>query len=589
MSEFTWGDLPKNQTDNQLISQAIDQAVQAHDDDPDSHLEIGQSLQSHKASEIIDHVAESVVNDKIKSIARASTAIVKIPATHVTNNFFRSIAYTETSLTVVGGSLTPIEICSRLNTAGDVNYFYNSFNGLGSYYFEVQSPLLSSGQKLYRIRVKIRAKFLNPTGSDFSFSLLYGDGEAIGFTGTSSFANYTTTLYFLQKADDSWSTINQETLDAFNFGISNDSSGFSSTHNQLAISQFYIEADAIDLSDQEDFSYLGDALNYVNSLGGGNIYIANGTYTMPYQLLTLNGNVRITGQSPYGVNLNFPDIDEFFRLGNINGIIYQTGTVTFTNGSANITGSGTTWTTLNTVGHYILEKRSGRFYKIIARNSNTSITVDKVYRGQTSAGNTYIIKDLVSNNILENFTTNGRISLYGTLDCSCIGLINNTDSIDVRFAENVILDSCTLNGVSVLLQMDYVFNSSWINCYFINASQTVLYFTINSRYNLVFNCLFSDCSNQCIITFGNGLIAQNNIIVNCGFSLGSGFSAILMGSTSFENTISGNQITFSGNNGIGSQTGANFNLVIGNILRNNSVAGIVNVGANSVTSGNIAV
>lgn len=65
MSE-NWGDLAKSQTDAETIEEAIDRLIQAHDDDPDAHLETGQSLQSHKASEIIDHLANSIVRDKLE-------------------------------------------------------------------------------------------------------------------------------------------------------------------------------------------------------------------------------------------------------------------------------------------------------------------------------------------------------------------------------------------------------------------------------------------------------------------------------------------------------------------------------------------
>lgn len=60
-----WGDLPKGQTDPQTINEAIDALIQAHDDDADAHLDASQSLQSHKASEIIDHLADSIIEDKI--------------------------------------------------------------------------------------------------------------------------------------------------------------------------------------------------------------------------------------------------------------------------------------------------------------------------------------------------------------------------------------------------------------------------------------------------------------------------------------------------------------------------------------------
>lgn len=60
-----WGLLPKAQDDNQKIDEAITAAIAAHESDPDAHLGEGDSLQSHKASEIIDHVAGSIVADKM--------------------------------------------------------------------------------------------------------------------------------------------------------------------------------------------------------------------------------------------------------------------------------------------------------------------------------------------------------------------------------------------------------------------------------------------------------------------------------------------------------------------------------------------
>lgn len=71
-----WGNLAKTNSDNTLIDEAISAAVTSHNNDPDSHLSEGQALQSHRAAEIIDHLAESVVNDKIKANARTYLAIV---------------------------------------------------------------------------------------------------------------------------------------------------------------------------------------------------------------------------------------------------------------------------------------------------------------------------------------------------------------------------------------------------------------------------------------------------------------------------------------------------------------------------------
>lgn len=72
----TWEMLPKSQDDSSTINDAISDALDDHNNDIDAHLGPNQAIQSHRAAEIIDHLAESVVNDKLSPISRAYTAIV---------------------------------------------------------------------------------------------------------------------------------------------------------------------------------------------------------------------------------------------------------------------------------------------------------------------------------------------------------------------------------------------------------------------------------------------------------------------------------------------------------------------------------
>lgn len=73
---YIWSGLDRAVNDPTKIDEAIGEAVAAHNDDPDAHLGPNQALESHRASEIIDHRAESVVNDKIARQARRYIAIV---------------------------------------------------------------------------------------------------------------------------------------------------------------------------------------------------------------------------------------------------------------------------------------------------------------------------------------------------------------------------------------------------------------------------------------------------------------------------------------------------------------------------------
>jgi len=72
----TWGMLPKSQIDPEIIEAAINRIVKAHNEDETAHLGLGQSLQSHKASEIIDHIAKSIITHKLAEVSRFFYAIV---------------------------------------------------------------------------------------------------------------------------------------------------------------------------------------------------------------------------------------------------------------------------------------------------------------------------------------------------------------------------------------------------------------------------------------------------------------------------------------------------------------------------------
>lgn len=65
MANPNWGMLAKSQDDAETIEEAIARLISAHNEDSEAHLSEGGSLQSHAASEIIDHLADSIIADKI--------------------------------------------------------------------------------------------------------------------------------------------------------------------------------------------------------------------------------------------------------------------------------------------------------------------------------------------------------------------------------------------------------------------------------------------------------------------------------------------------------------------------------------------
>lgn len=150
MSDFTWGDLPKSQIDNQLISEAITEAINAHEADPEAHLGDGQSLEAHKSNEIIDHPAQSVVDDKPrKNKFTLESYFENITCFDITGSAFNYLGYIELSTTTVLNNKSYL-----LNRADDaeiltpnlaqspifelVGKYHTNFNYEG--YFGIENP-----------------------------------------------------------------------------------------------------------------------------------------------------------------------------------------------------------------------------------------------------------------------------------------------------------------------------------------------------------------------------------------------------------------------------------------------------------------
>lgn len=64
MAVEVWGQLPKSQDDPQTIAEAIAEAIGNHEADDEAHLGVGESLEVHRANDILDHPQGSVVSDK---------------------------------------------------------------------------------------------------------------------------------------------------------------------------------------------------------------------------------------------------------------------------------------------------------------------------------------------------------------------------------------------------------------------------------------------------------------------------------------------------------------------------------------------
>jgi len=73
---ITWGQLAKSQDDPEKIEEAIARMISEHNADPEAHLCEGGSLRSHKMAEIIDHLVNSILGEKLHKSAKVGDCIV---------------------------------------------------------------------------------------------------------------------------------------------------------------------------------------------------------------------------------------------------------------------------------------------------------------------------------------------------------------------------------------------------------------------------------------------------------------------------------------------------------------------------------
>jgi hypothetical protein len=64
MSLENWGGMTKAQDDSTTIDEAIASAILAHEEDSESHMGAGESIENHRQNDVLDHPQGSVVADK---------------------------------------------------------------------------------------------------------------------------------------------------------------------------------------------------------------------------------------------------------------------------------------------------------------------------------------------------------------------------------------------------------------------------------------------------------------------------------------------------------------------------------------------
>lgn len=209
----------------------------------------------------------------------------------------------------------------------------------------------------------------------------------------------------------------------------------------------------------EQFAKLSDAI----AAGCTSIYMKNGTYVETSDIVLPNtGGIAIRGETPGGVTIVLVGSARVV-LDGCGGTQESTGTVSVTNGSATVTGSGTTFTNLQPEWWI---KVQGIYLHIASIESDTSLTLKAPYQGRSLAGQDFIAHKMCAGMILENLmlykpTAGTGVCLYmrsvnhGVIrDCLVSGKTTSSHGIHMlscteSFILSTVVQRCGGNGVFV--------------------------------------------------------------------------------------------------------------------------------------------
>lgn len=176
--------------------------------------------------------------------------------------------------------------------------------------------------------------------------------------------------------------------------------------------------DAIVAPSGGDYTTIGAAL----TAGHKTIFIRKGTYVETGDLTVPEGG-RLFGESNGNVIINFNGGAYSVKQDATGGTQETAGTISATNGSATVTGSGTAFNNLSP-GDWISLRCM--FYQILSIASDTSLQITAPYQGDTFSGESYVGQAMVVGVLLRNIIVTGSTT-YGIYFRGVQhGLIENT-------------------------------------------------------------------------------------------------------------------------------------------------------------------
>jgi parallel beta-helix repeat protein len=345
----------------------------------------------------------------------------------------------------------------------------------------------------------------------------------------------------------------------------------------------------VDPTGNGDLATIQEAIDYVEGLGGGEIFIKNGTYTLTADI-TIPSNIHLTGESMDGVILDFNGGN--YRVESVGTVLdYATGSFTVTTDDATVLGTGTSFQDEIDPGDYL--RVDDAWYKVASITDQTHMELEGIYRGNTKTEFMSNIMTAKININLENFTIKGSAAGYGLY---LYALLNST-------AKNIRIINGTTGGASFWWCGDCSFQNIYTEY---NGGTGILVASCQSTYFEGLSSLSNDGNGlqiqgistvNCVVYASNS--SHNNLVgfriiggmrcsyVNCNATCNNA-DGIELSSASWI-TISGCSADSNAENGINIVTSTHHCRIVANSVRNNLDIGIYLVGGGAAVYRNVVI
>lgn len=338
------------------------------------------------------------------------------------------------------------------------------------------------------------------------------------------------------------------------------------------------------------------AINYTQQLGGGTVFIKNGTYLI-HESISLPQGVNLQGETSTGVVIDFDGTEA--QLNAIGELVYDTGTISATNNSTTVNGVNTIWES-SLEGSYMLIK--GAYYLIHKVIGGTQIILDNAFSGDNISNESYAIANPIFGLEISNMTLQNSLNETGAVYfeyCSSVTfgtftILSSTLGFSFVNSEIATLTNWVIlfcdSGCSFTNFSQVGFDSVYIANILTGNAITAINGNTNSFFNFsIFGAVgkgiqLTSCYNTGIINFaviscsGVGLEIEStyDIQILSGNFANNTTDAIKLISFSNRNIMSNLLLRSNGGYGINLATPSVYdNLVIGSILSSN-FAGAVN-------------